>query len=478
MSRTILRRLAPWLGSAERRTGAAPAARPHDLAAILGFLDAISRACTTAATPEAATRDCLGIVAGFTNWPIGHAYRRLADDSGAMTSMRTWSLPAGDGRRAADFMAISERAVFAPGQGLVGKVAAGGAPVSCADVTVLPGFVRADSARENGVRGCFMFPVSCAGRVEIVLEFFSREAAELDDDLLALMAYVADRLALALAEQARQARTRALTTALDGIARQLGETTVAVEDGARTVLGVAGHVEARRSEVDRSSAEASREIAGVARSAQDLVALSREAGAQAARVETVAGGSARALEAAVAVFTDLQHKIAGVGQISALIGTIARQTNLLALNATIEAARAGEAGRGFAVVATEVKELAAQTARATEEIAAQVDQLRTVAAQSTGSLTQVRSEIETVQHMATDIGAVSGAHQAAAGEIADGIGRAAATIARAADHLDALRTTTADALSSSRTLETTSVRLRDQGRDLGLATRHLAGSER
>ncbi|KQP94963.1 hypothetical protein ASF60_01910 [Methylobacterium sp. Leaf113] len=473
MRRTTLKTLTSWFTPSRREP--APRSAPHDLAAILAFLDAVARACSTAPTPEAATRDCLGIVAGFTGWPIGHAYRRR-DPDGAMLSMRTWSFAAGDGGTdAADFVAISERAVFAPGQGLVGRVAAGGAPVSCADVTALAGFVRAGTARRNGVRGCFMFPVRVEERVEIVLEFFSREAAELNDDLLALMAYVGDRLALALTEHARRDRAHALTVTLDGIARQLAETTVAVEDGARTVLGVAGHVDERRLEVDRTSAEASREIEAVTRAAQDLVALSREASAHAAQVGTVAGGSAQALEAAVAVFTDLQHRIAGVGKISALISAIAGQTNLLALNATIEAARAGEAGRGFAVVATEVKALSSRVAEATAEIGAQVDQLRQVAARSTASLSQVQSEIETVQRKASDIGTVSAAHQVAAGAIADGIGRARATIGQTTDHLDALRATTADALSSSRALETTSVRLRDQGRDLGQATRHLTG---
>jgi hypothetical protein len=465
-----------------RPAPAAPAAAlPQDLGSVLAFLNTVSRACAAAATPEAATESCLSIVAGFTGWPIAHAYRRLPDGDagtpGGMTSMRVWHLaPTGDPRHADAFVAASEQAVFAPGQGLVGRVAASGAPVSCPDCTVLPGFVRAETARRNGVRGCFMFPVRVGDGVEIVLEFFSRETAELKPDLLELMAYVADRLAQALTEHAQRSRVAALMRALDGIGQRLAGTTVGVEAGAQAVLRVAETVDARRGEVDRAATEAAHDIDAVARSAQDLVALSREAGDHAARVGTLAGGSAARLGEAVGVFSDLEARIAGVGRISDLIGTIARQTNLLALNATIEAARAGEAGRGFSVVAAEVKALSNRVSQATAEIGTQIAHLRQGAARSTESLSRVRDEIETVQSTAGDILRVSGAHRDAAGRIADGVSQVRTTLSAATQHLDALRTTTDEALAQSQTLGGTSGQLRDQGRELGEATRELARS--
>ena len=109
----------------------------------------------------------------------------------------------------------------------------------------MPGFVRATAARENGVRGCFMFPVRIGDRVEIVLEFFSREKAELSEALLELMAYVADRLAITITDHAQRERVRSLMAALDGIASGLADTTMQVEAGARTVLAVAETVDER-----------------------------------------------------------------------------------------------------------------------------------------------------------------------------------------------------------------------------------------
>ena len=92
-----------------------------------------------------------------------------------------------------------------------------------------------------------------------------------------------------------------------------------------------------------------------------------------------------------------------VGQIVELIQSIAKRTNLLALNASIEAARGGEAGRGFAVVASEVKELAAQTSRATEEVAEQIRTMQNSTGASVGALRSIAEQIKELEGAAISI---------------------------------------------------------------------------
>lgn len=123
--------------------------------------------------------------------------------------------------------------------------------------------------------------------------------------------------------------------------------------------------------------------------------------------------------------TSLANAASKIGEIVNLISDIAEQTNLLALNATIEAARAGDAGRGFAVVAAEVKNLAGQTARATEEIAAQIGAIQTETAGAVGAIGEIGGTIREVNEIASAISAAVTEQGAATQEIARNVQDAA-----------------------------------------------------
>ena len=163
----------------------------------------------------------------------------------------------------------------------------------------------------------------------------------------------------------------------------------------------------------------------VAASAEEMSLTAREiAGQIAGSAELVAGAVADARDTGATVQA-LEAGAQKIGEVVALISSIADQTNLLALNATIEAARAGQAGRGFAVVAAEVKELANQTAKATEEIAGQIGEIQGVTDQAVTAIGAITARIREIDTVAASIAAAVEEQGAATQEISRNIQQAA-----------------------------------------------------
>ena len=121
----------------------------------------------------------------------------------------------------------------------------------------------------------------------------------------------------------------------------------------------------------------------------------------------------------------LAESSARIGEVVNLINDIASQTNLLALNATIEAARAGDAGKGFAVVANEVKNLANQTARATDEISQQIATVQARTAEAVKAIANIVNRINEINQISVTISHSVEGQSAATNEIARNAGQAA-----------------------------------------------------
>ncbi|MRI55467.1 methyl-accepting chemotaxis protein [Methylobacterium sp. DB1607] len=234
-------------------------------------------------------------------------------------------------------------------------------------------------------------------------------------------------------EAAAVERRRTMIELADGFERAVGGVVGMVSSSATELQATAQQMTATATQtasqsttVAAAAEEAASNVGTVAAAAEELGASVQEIGRQ---VGTSAGMAQLAVgeadQSAVLVH-ELSQAAARIGDVVNLIANIASQTNLLALNATIEAARAGEAGRGFAVVASEVKELAAQTSRATEEISGQIAQIQGATGQAVSAIGGITGRIREINAVTATIAAAVEEQGAATQEIVRNVSQAAA----------------------------------------------------
>jgi methyl-accepting chemotaxis protein len=239
----------------------------------------------------------------------------------------------------------------------------------------------------------------------------------------------ADRASTETAAQENLRRRDALasqfSTRMEEISRLFARSSDDVADAARNLSATAEETSRQAQVVSGAAEEASANVQTVAAGAEELSASIREINTQvstSARIAGEAADEAARTEGTVKALTEAAMKI---GDVVNLIKDIAAQTNLLALNATIEAARAGEAGRGFAIVASEVKQLAAQTAKATDEIGAKIGEIQSATDETVTSIGRIVKTITTIRAVTSSIAGAVEEQGAATGEIAQNTVKAA-----------------------------------------------------
>jgi methyl-accepting chemotaxis protein len=201
-------------------------------------------------------------------------------------------------------------------------------------------------------------------------------------------------------------------------ASAIAESAESVTAVSTQMAGTATETTSQAGVVSAAAEQVSRNLQTVSTSAEEMTASIREIAKSTNEATRVATSAVKVAESTNTSIAKLGESSAEIGKVIKVITSIAQQTNLLALNATIEAARAGEAGKGFAVVANEVKELAKQTAHATEDISQKIEAIQSDTRGAVAAIAQISSIIGQINDIQSSIASSVEEQTATTNEIA------------------------------------------------------------
>jgi len=448
---------------AERRIAEAAA----DTAAVNNVLSNLAAASSVEEAVQSAletVRNDFGWAYG-SYWTIDEADNKLkfAQDSGGV---------------GAEFRTVTLEASFAEGVGLSGRVWKSRDLIFTQDIAEMTDCVRAPVAQRVGVKSALCFPIVVNGDVLGTMDFFATETLNPSDQRLDSLRNVGRLVSQAIARVEKETADRhaaaelarkvdlvlevvraagegdltqeipvagddaigqlaaglgSLLGTLRGSMTNIGTTadTLAVASEQLTILsqGMGDGATAtsdRAASASGASVQVSASIQTVATAAEEMTASIREIAKNATEAATVATGAVTVASSAQGTVASLGESSAEIGQVIKVITSIAQQTNLLALNATIEAARAGDAGKGFAVVANEVKELAKETARATEDIGQKIEAIQSDTQGAVAAIAEISEVIGRINDIQTTIASAVEEQTATTNEIARSVTEAAA----------------------------------------------------
>jgi methyl-accepting chemotaxis protein len=219
-----------------------------------------------------------------------------------------------------------------------------------------------------------------------------------------------------------------LRTTVQAIAATSAHVSTASTELSRTSQKISANSEATSAQanvVSNAAQQVNQNLQTLAAGAEEMGVSIREITRNASDAAKIATSAVEVAESATAAVSKLGDSSTEIGQVIKVITSIAQQTNLLALNATIEAARAGEAGKGFAVVAHEVKELAKETAKATEDISRKIEAIQSDTKAAVEAIASISEVINQVNGISNTIATAVEEQNATTNEMSRNVGEAA-----------------------------------------------------
>ncbi|MBX2859670.1 MAG: GAF domain-containing protein [Vampirovibrio sp.] len=375
-------------------------------------------ALMVASSPNEAAQIALDTVKNAFGWAYGSYWTIDPNENALKFSVES-------GTVTPEFTKVTQEASFKEGVGLSGKTWQSKDLMFVEDLGTMVDCCRREPAQRAGVKSGVCFPIIVKGHVIGTMDFFALETLTLSQERLdalrsvgQLVSGTMERLEKVEQERKTADQLKQNSVELADFSSSLGTLSTAILEDAESSSLQAGTISSASTEVTVSiqtvasaTEEMSASIGEIAKNAVQAADISEKAQSRAeesSKIVDFLGQSAKEIESVVEV-----------------ISSLAAQTNLLALNATIEAASAGEAGKGFAVVANEVKELAKQSAGATEDIRLKVEEIQNNTAQAVTTINDIATTVVEVNQIITTIASAVEEQSATTNEISRSLGEAA-----------------------------------------------------
>jgi len=272
------------------------------------------------------------------------------------------------------------------------------------------------------------------------------------------------------------------STELSAISRQMSAGAESTSTRANGVAAAAEQTSTNMGGVSAAMEQTTVNLSTVATASEEMTSTIGEIAGNAERARKVTAEAVDSTKRVSATMDTLGLAAKEIGKVTETISAISSQTNLLALNATIEAARAGAAGKGFAVVANEIKELARQTATATEDIKGRIEGIQTSAAAAVGDIGSVAEVIRQVNEIVTGIAAAIEEQSAVTKDIASNVAQASrgvenanSNVAEASKAVNSMAQDVSEVNQSAGEISSSSAQIRVSAEDLSKLSEQLRG---